>query len=130
MSIRRVSVRYDRREDVWMMRCDSCVSAGQTQGWWALSLDHWDPASGLQKCRACLNIAKRMRRRQTVEERRAKQRAYYWDHRAHRLAWRKAYFAANREEINRHRREIYTAKIAAVKEATRWETLWELATDG
>ena len=127
MSIRRVSVRYDRNEDEWLMRCDSCVSSGQTKGWWPLTLEFWDPSSGLQKCRACLNLAKRMKRRQTAEERRAKQRAYYYDHRAERLAWRKAYHAKHYEEINAKRRAEYAAKKEKV---AHQETLWELATDG
>lgn len=126
MSIRRVSVRYNRREDEWEMRCDTCVSSGQTKGWWPLSLEFWDPKSGLQRCRACLNTAKRLKRRQTADERRAKQRAYYYDHRAQRLAWRKAYHAKHREEINAERR----AKYAARKTAAAEDGLWSVAGDG
>jgi len=127
MTLLRSTVRYNRREGVWEMRCASCASAGQTTAWWELSTDLWDPSSGLLKCRACLNLAKRLRRRQSAEERRAKQRAYYRDHRAERLAWRHAYHAANKERINAERR----AKYAAAKEQrAHAETLWELAADG
>jgi hypothetical protein len=130
MSVRRVSVRYDAAEGVWMMRCDSCVSAGQSQGWWELSLDNWAPRSGLQKCKACLNLERRKARRQTPEQRRERARSYYWDHRDHRLSWRKNYHAAHRETINAQRRAIYAAKVAAIKAAAHQETLWELAADG
>lgn len=125
MSIRRVSVRYDRREDEWLMRCDSCASSGQTKAYWPLTLEFWDPRSGLQQCRACHNLAKRLRRQQTVEERRAKVRAYYWEHREHRLAWRRENYAKRREEINAKRRAEYAAKKAAALRGP--ESIWDLA---
>lgn len=121
MSGSRRDFRYDRAEEVWLGRCPSCASAGQTEAWWPLDLIHWEPTSGLQKCRACHRLVRRRRRRQTVEERRAKQRAYYHEHRDQRLAWRKAYHAANRERINAERRAKYAAKKA------QGETLWEMA---
>ena len=85
------------------------MSAGRGGGWWELTVANWDPSSGLQKCRACLLLAKRLARRQTAEERRAKQRAYYHAHRPQRLAWRHAYHAAHRDAINAARRAKYAA---------------------
>lgn len=127
MSIRRVSVRFNKHEsavrgsEVWEMRCDSCASAGQTKAWWEIDSEFWDPRSGLQRCRACNATRKRMAHRQTVEERRAKQRAYYYENHATRLAWRKAYHAANHERINAERRAKYLArKVAAI------DGLWEI----
>lgn len=110
MSIRRVSVRYDRREDEWTMRCDSCASSGQTKAYWPLSLKFWNPKLGLQRCRACHNLRKRLSRRQTPDERRAKQRDYYWTHHDERIAWRRAYHAKHRDEINAKRRAQYAAR--------------------
>lgn len=112
MSVRRVSVRYDRSEKEWVMRCDSCASSGQTSAYWPLSLEFWDPSSGLQRCRACSNLARRMRHVDTVEERRAKQRERYHQTRDYRLAWRHAYHAANRERINEARRRKYAERRA------------------
>ena len=133
MTVNRVSVRYDKAEsrvrgvDVWMMRCDSCMSSGRGSGWWELNTGNWNPASGLQSCRACHSLARRRARRQTPEQRREKARIYYWDNRPHRLAWRHDYHAANKERINAARR----AKYAAAKEQViHQETLWELAADG
>ena len=113
MGVNRVSVRYDRREHEFTMRCDSCASAGQTKAYWPLTLEFWSPADGLQMCRACVNLHRRLARRQTVEERRAKQRAYYRSHRAARLAWRRARHAAKKDEINAARRAKYAAKKGA-----------------
>jgi hypothetical protein len=127
MSVRRVSVRYDRAEGEFTMQCETCASAGQTKSHWPLTLEFWNPTSGLQSCRACHNLARRKARRQTPEQRREKQRAYYWDHRDHRLAWRHAYHALHREEINRIRRLKYAA---AKQQVVHQETLWELAADG
>ena len=121
MSGSRRDFRYDRVEEVWLGRCPSCASAGQSEAWWPLDLVHWDPSSGLQKCRACQRLAKRLARRQTAEERRAKQRAYYHAHRPERLAWRHAYHAANREEINRKRREQYAARKHAGDPPGLWD---------
>ena len=109
------------------MRCESCASAGQTTCWWELTLELWEPRSGLSRCRACHNLAKRLARRKTAEEKRAAQRAYYWNHRDHRLAWRKEYHAKNNERINAARRARYAAKKAAEAHA---QTLWELSADG
>lgn len=95
------------------MRCDPCASSGQTRAYWPITREFWDPRSGLQKCRACHNLARRLARRQTPDERRAKQRAYYREHRDHRLAWRKAYHAAHRDEINARRRAKYAARKIA-----------------
>ena len=113
MSGSRRDFRYDRKEGVWLGRCPTCASAGGTTAWYELCLELWDPSSGLGSCRACHNLHNRLRRRQTADERRAKQRAYYRAHRAQRLAWRKARHAANREAINAARREKYAAKKAA-----------------
>ena len=126
MSIRRVSVRYNRREDEWSMRCDSCASAGQSKAWWPLSLEFWDPSSGLQRCRACHLLDRRKKRHQTIEQRRAKQRSYYWEHRTERLAWRHAYHALHRDEINAKRREQY----AAAKRDQSTMTATEMSGDG
>lgn len=112
MSVNRVSVRYDRKEGEFVMRCDSCAASGQTKAYWPLSLEFWNPTCGLQVCRACHNLRRRMARRQTPEERRAKQRAYYWSHRDHRLAWRHAYHAQHRDEINARRRARYAERRA------------------
>lgn len=100
-------------EGTWQMRCDSCASAGQTTCWWDLTIDLWNPRSGLARCRACHNLTRRLRRRQTPDERRARQRAYYHAHRDHRLAWRHAYHAAHKAEINARRRAEYAARKAA-----------------
>ena len=127
MSIRRVSVRYDKAEDEFIMRCDACAAAGKQKAWWPISLEFWEPRSGLQKCRACLNLAKRLARRKTAEEKRAAQRAYYYAHRDHRLAWRKAYYAEHSERINEARRARYAEKKAQEAHA---QTLWELSADG
>lgn len=123
MSIRRVSVRYDKAEDEFTMRCDSCSAAGKQKAWWPISLEFWEPRSGLQKCRACHNLAKRLARRKTAAEKRAAQRAYYYAHRDHRLAWRKQYHAKNNERINAARRAKYAEKKA---QAVHQTTLWEL----
>ena len=122
-----MSVRYDRAEGEFTMQCPSCLSAGGTKAYWPLTLEFWNPASGLQSCRACHSLARRRARRQTPEQRRAAARTYYWNNRDHRLAWRHDYHAANKERINAARR----AKYAAAKEQiVHQETLWELAADG
>lgn len=112
--------RYNAAEGVWEGRCDSCSTAGQTTCWWELSLELWAPGYGLTRCRACFNLARRLRRRQTIAELRAKARARYRRERVHRLAWRKQYHAAHKEEINRIARERYAAKRTIV--------LWDAAT--
>jgi hypothetical protein len=95
------------------------MSAGHTSGYWPLTVDgrgrpeHWVPYNGLRKCRACVNQERRMARRQTPEERRAKQRAYYRLRHDERLRWVHAYRAANRERINALRRAAYARRKAA-----------------
>jgi hypothetical protein len=108
----RSNVRYDKAEGEFLLRCPSCAAAGQTRSYWPITREFWDPRSGLAKCRACHNTAKRLARRQTAEELRAKQKAYYWEHRDHRLKWRKAYHQLHKDEINRLRREKYAAAKA------------------
>jgi hypothetical protein len=133
MTLLRSTVRYDAAEskvrgvEVWMMRCETCMSSGRGSGWWELSLSNWNPTSGLVSCRACHNLARRKARRQTPEQRRANQRTYYYANRDERLAWRHAYHALHREEINRIRRLKYAA---AKQQVVHQETLWELAADG
>jgi hypothetical protein len=120
--IRRVSVRYDRKEGEFTMRCDSCAGSGRSKAYWPISTEFWDVRSGLQKCRACINAERRLSRRQTIEERRAKQRAYYRAHIKQRKAWRDAYRAEHRDEINTKRR----IKYAEGREAPKGTTLWEV----
>ena len=129
MSVNRVSVRYDRAEGEFTMQCPSCLSAGGTKAYWPLTLEFWDPRNGMQRCRACHVLSRRKARmeKQTPEQRREKQRAYYYANRPQRLAWRKQYHSLNHERINAARR----AKYAAAKEQViHQETLWELAADG
>ena len=126
MSTSRAPVRYDKADGEFLLRCDSCVAL-KRNAYWPITLEFWEPRSGLQKCRACHNLAKRLARRKTAEEKRAAQRAYYYAHRDHRLAWRKAYHAKNNERINAARRARYAAKKAAEAHA---QTLWELSADG
>lgn len=122
--IRRVSIRFNRREGWFEARCDGCVASGQSRAYWPLTVDaagvpeFWDPRSGMQKCRACHNTARRRNRHQTPEERRKKQRAYYRQTRAERLATRHAYYAANRDAINAARRAAYAEKVAARRTPT------------
>jgi hypothetical protein len=106
VSIRRVSVRYDPDVEAWFMRCDSCASSGGSTAWWMLTLEFWNPHS-LQRCRACHQVRDRLRTRQTVGQRRARERAYYRKHRSLILRQRRASYAENQELINERRRDAY-----------------------
>ena len=55
-----------------------------------------------------------------------KARARYRRERVHRLAWRKQYHAAHKEEINRIARERYAAKKAAKLTDTISRTIDEM----
>lgn len=127
--IRRVSVRFNRREGWFEMRCSGCVASGQSKAYWPLTVDaagvpeFWDPASGLQRCRACHNTARRRNHRQTPEERRRKQRTYYAATRSERLATRHAYYKANKDAINAARRAAYAERVAARKAQTTIEDM-------
>ena len=112
VGIRRVSVRYDKVHDVWTMRCDDCVSAGDTTAYWPIEKAFWDPDLGLQRCRAC----HRARRRSTVvhdrEFLRARERRYYRKHRIKTLAYRHRYYTEHRERICAQHRIYYAARKA------------------
>lgn len=106
--VRRVSWRFNADGEV-EVRCDSCASSGQTKAYWPATLEFWNPKEGLQNCRACHRIRRRMRHRDTAEDRRRKQRDYYKRTRADRLAARHRRYQRDNEEINRKRREKYAA---------------------
>jgi hypothetical protein len=105
--IRRVSIRFvpDMGEDgTFLLRCDDCVARGESTAYWPLDTTFWAPSQGLQRCRACHNGHKRSRHKQTVEERRARQRKWYLEDRERRLQYAHDYLEANREHINAERR--------------------------
>lgn len=116
-------VRWNKEEGWFELRCDSCISSNQMSGYWPLTLDekgrpeHWVVSNGLRKCRACVNKERRMARRLTPEEKRAKQRAYYRRRHTERLAWVHEYRDRNRERINALRRAAYARRVAAQRAA-------------
>lgn len=103
--VRRVSIRYDKAEGEFEARCEMCAASGQTKAYWPLTLEFWDPKIGLQNCRACHRLRRRLRNRQTAEERRQKARDRYHRNRESLLVKRRQRYMANREEINRKRQE-------------------------
>ena len=111
--VRRVSIRYDAKEGEFQARCESCVASGRSKGYWPMTLEFWDPKLGLQNCRACHRLRRRLRHRDTAEDRRRKQRDYYARTRPDRLAARKRRYQRDNEEINRKRREAYAAAKGA-----------------
>lgn len=93
-------VRYIDGE--FQLRCDHCAKSRQGAFYWPITLEYWDPKRGMGRCRACWVIRhralQRERDRQNVERVRAKNNAYR---------------QANRETINRMRRERYVAERRA-----------------
>jgi hypothetical protein len=110
---RPVFVRWDPEMGEFEAQCGDCAAAAR-RSYWPLTRDFWDPRLGVQRCRACQNTRRRLARRAKIDVR-AKARAYYHGHREHRLAWRKAWHAANRERVNAERRAAYAAKRAAAR---------------
>lgn len=116
-------VRWNKAEEWFELRCDSCSSSGQTEAYWPLTLnakgkpEFWATSNGLQKCRACVNKERRLARRQTPDERRAAQRRYYRLNHERRISWVHEYRDKNRERINAVRRAAYARRVAAQRAA-------------
>lgn len=117
VGIRRVSVRYDKANDLWLMRCASCSTLNGGTCWWPLDRISWDPEAGLQRCRACHQAERRRkdhaRNLADPEFMRARRRRYYLNSRERILAQRRCRYAENHEEILARRRARYAARRAA-----------------
>ena len=119
----RSSVRWNKAEGWFELRCDSCASSGGTSAYWPLTVDEkgrpefWATYNGLRKCRACVNTQRRRARHQTPDERRAAQRRYYRENHERRISWVHQYRDAHRDEINAKRRAAYARRVAARKGA-------------
>ena len=59
-------------EGEWHLRCDDCGRDRQTTAYWPLTLDFWNPAWGMTRCRACWH------RRHVVRTRRWRMRNPEW----------------------------------------------------
>lgn len=69
MSWRERGVRW--RDEDFEMRCDDCARRSDAAGmYWPLTLEFWNPALGLSRCRACWRAYSRRkaRERRTIEE--------------------------------------------------------------
>lgn len=108
--VRRVSVRYE--SGIWVMRCDSCASSGQTTAYWPIDLESWDPVRGLQRCRACHNTLRRAMHHRSIEFMRERERRYYKIHRERRRAYARAYYNEHKVEINAAKRAKTVARRA------------------
>lgn len=116
--VRRVNIRFEPlmgEAGEFLLRCDDCVSSGQATAYFPLTLEFWAPMYGLQRCRACHNQKRRISDHRTIEFRRARDRRYYREHHAKRIAYANAYTEANREHINALRRERYARKKGKIE---------------
>lgn len=121
---RPVLVRWDDGLDEVQIQCGDCARAGR-KSYWPGTREFWVPRLGFQRCRACHNTRRRLARRAAMDAN-AKQRAYYREHREHRLDWVRQYREANRERINALRRARYAArKSEAAAQAPGQEGMFE-----
>jgi hypothetical protein len=56
-------VRYDRELGEFLLRCDDCSMEKAGPRFWPLTLEFWQPAQGLRRCRACLAVRRSVRDR-------------------------------------------------------------------
>ena len=112
----RQNVRFDPtmgEHGTFMLRCEHCALRHEGSTFWPLTLEFWNPAAGLQRCRSCYNYRRRKQRSQSIEAQRARMRARYWANRDAHLAKRRTYYAKNSEWINAKHRAAYAAKRVA-----------------
>lgn len=106
-------VRYDFKEQEWLLKCDDCERYGRVRCYWPLVIDFWNPRS-MQRCRTC-----------NLERKRAIDRKARMDPaiRAKRNEDARRYFQANKGEAqrfkNRERQREWRARKKAEKEAAR-----------
>ncbi len=120
--IRRVNIRHDPKmgeSGTYLLRCDECATRGESSAYWPLTDEFWAPSQGLQRCRACHNARKRHRHKQTVEERRARQRQWYLADQDRRLQYARDYLEEHREHINEQRRRRNTEQREEINERRR-----------
>ena len=110
ISGREREVRY--REDSFELRCHMC------DDWWPITTEFWQPKNGMQRCRACWREYHRIHEanRNALEATRLvknyKGRVRYAEHRTERLAYNRAWKAANRERVAAYNAEYRRRRAA------------------
>lgn len=56
-------IRWDRVMGEWRLQCQSCA-AKSVASYWPLTFEFWQPAWGMNRCRACVMEAKAARNRE------------------------------------------------------------------
>lgn len=98
------------REGEFYLRCSDCWARHQGSAYWPMTLDFWSPEQGLNRCRACWSIHKRVRRKRHDPRRTAD---YYRTARDVILFKKRVHYHENRERQCAAKRERYAAQRAA-----------------
>lgn len=106
-------VRYDREMGEWLLRCDHCAAEHKGSAYWPLTLDFWDPAHGMSRCRACWHTYQRRIDHARRAKRIPRHRRYYLANRDVILMKRRAEYQEKRDDILMKHRARYARRRAA-----------------